>query len=105
MRDLQAFAAAVPPHQRTVDRYRRWPKRKFHDRTIVQQLGGWRAALKSAGVAYDVAGARGPSREAVEAELRAFARVTSLPKRTAGFFRAWPSRKVSVASIAKHFGN
>lgn len=103
--DLKAFAEAVPPHQRTMERYRRWPRRKFHDHTIVGQLGGWLAALERAGVDYGAAAARGSSRETVEADIRAFARVTPLPGRTLANFKDWPGRKVSVWSVAKHFGN
>jgi hypothetical protein len=102
--DLRAFAAVFGSRQRTAGNYRDWEGRRFHDRTICDQLGGWIEALRRAGVEYDARGSQGPTADEVEADIRRFAKATPVARRTFAEFREWPRRRVSAHAVKRHFG-
>jgi len=103
--NLREFAHAFPPTRRTMGNFRSWPGLRFHDHTVVAQLGGWIAALRRAEADHEARRARGPSLQQVVEDIRRFAYATPIPARTLANFKKWRSRKVSVGSVAQNFGN
>jgi hypothetical protein len=102
--NLRAFGDAFPPHARTAANYRAWESRRFHDHTIIKQLGGWLEALRRAGLEYAVREATGPTQVQVEADVRRFAKVTPVAERTWANFCSWPIRRVSAHAVKRRFG-
>jgi hypothetical protein len=103
--DLRAFGAAYGPRDRTMLNYRAWPKRRFHDHTIIGQLGTWIEALKRAGLEHQTRQRNAPTKTDIAEELRRFAKATRVAERTLANFKDWRFRTVSATAVSRHFGS
>ncbi len=103
--ELRAFGKVYAAEDRTMQNYRRWSQRRFHEHTIISQLGSWVGALKQAGLSHDTRRRDAPTKAEVEVELRKFASATPVAERTLANFKTWRLRRISLYSVTHHFGN